>query len=939
MLSPSAQVRRHFLPWDRPLLPQAVAFLAGDWRGGAVLDLSAMLVLVPTRQSGRRLREALAGFAAEKGQAVFPPQVLSLDALIATDDTANVASRLESLLAWAQVFREIDLETFRAVFPIDPPDRNFSWSMRLAKEFSRLQNTLAEVGLTLADVPLKVESTFPELERWQQIAELGNLQEEKLASVGLRDAQAVKIEVARKASVPEGIVRIVILATADPRPIALTVLARHALTVPVDVVIFAAEHESAAFDEWGRPRAEVWAKRTLMLADFEQHVQLLSDPGVQAECVSEAALIYKDVEGLLGVGVVDPEILSLVETGLRQTGLGSFNPEGRGRLGDGLYQLLSALAGLVRDEAFATVAALARCPDFLVYLETRIGGGFSVTLFLKTLDRIHADHLPPDLAEARRHWPASRELAVIAELREQLTSGVFPDNAASVLAEIFSARRFDLGREADVVLKESAEAWSDVMGEVARAASRFDAVRATDWWEVALRLYGESMRFEDKSAGDVELQGWLELIWEDAPHLIVAGLNDGRVPDAVVGDPFLPEALRVRLGLKTNAMRFACDAYFLQALAASRATGGRIDILLGKTSVAGDPLRPSRLLLRCEDEDLPRRIEFLFKGVESAGTNLPWRRAWRLHPRNAPLPERIAVTALRAWLNCPFRFYLSRVLRMEAVDAAKTELDVMDFGTLCHAALEAMGHEPALRDGANAEVLREFLLSALEKEARKRFGSELTLPLIVQMESARQRLSRAAEVQAMTRSEGWVIERVEWKFAVPVAGLTVSGKIDRIDRHEQTGAIRVLDYKTSDKPVNPVQAHLRNLKREEVKPAWTMIESSGEVWTDLQLPLYERAAAAEFPGAEITCGYFNLPKASMETDIALWDGYSREVAESAWRCAEGVVQAMLAREFWPPQELSGQKAALDDFAALFHQGAAESIDFAAAGIVPAEEVS
>ena len=64
MASP-ANVRRHFLPWDQPLLPQAVRFLAGDWTGGRPLDLSRLMVVVSTKQAGRRLREALAAFAAE----------------------------------------------------------------------------------------------------------------------------------------------------------------------------------------------------------------------------------------------------------------------------------------------------------------------------------------------------------------------------------------------------------------------------------------------------------------------------------------------------------------------------------------------------------------------------------------------------------------------------------------------------------------------------------------------------------------------------------------------------------------------------------------------------------------------------------------------------------------------------------------------------------
>ena len=943
MVSPPVNVRRHFLPWDRPLLPQAVAWLAGSWAGGGPLDLSHILVVVPTRQSGRRLREALAAHAATRGQAVFPPRVIPPEALLASDADEGPATRLESLLAWTEIFRGLELENFREVFPVDPPARNFAWALRLAQEFARLQGSLAEAGLRLTDGWAKAGENFSEAGRWRQIAGLERLHATQLAARNLRDAQAAKIEHARAPVLPGGITRIVLLATPDPLPLALRALAAHAQTVPVDVIVFAPAAEAAAFDAWGRPLADAWTRRELALPDFESHVHLDADPAAQAESAIEMARGYREPEGVLAVGVADPEVLPLLETGLRHAGLASFNPEGRSRHGDGLYQLLAALAALAREDSFATVATLARCPDFLEFLQARGGGNFSAAGFLQELDRLHTAHLPPDLAEARRQAPASAGLAAIAELRATLTAGVFPENAAATLGVIFAARRFDLVRPADALAAEAVEMWTETMREVRTATANFAGVTNAEWWEVALRIYGETKRTDEKPVGAVELQGWLELLWEDAPHLVVAGLNDGSVPDAVVGDPFLPESLRERLGLKTNAARFARDAYLLQALAACRVQGGRLDLLLGKTSAAGDPLRPSRLLLRCTDAELPRRIEFLFGAVESARATPSWRRAWLLRPSFAKASEgKVAVTALRAWLDCPFRFYLSRVLRLDSVDPAKTELDEQDFGTLCHAALEAMGNELVLRDCTDAKVLRDFLLAALDREAARRFGAELTLPLIVQLESARQRLSRAAEVQAQTRAEGWVIEAVERKFELAVGGLTVSGKIDRLDRHERTGAVRVLDYKTSDQPVQPWEAHLRAARRDETAPEFARFATDGEreqVWRDLQLPLYLRAMEVERvdPNAlgvesalgstrsTFSAGYFNLPKAATETGIAQWDGYTREVAAAAWRCAEGVAAAIRAGEFWPPNE--NVRPDYDEFAALFHHGAAESVEF------------
>ncbi|HWA08357.1 MAG TPA: PD-(D/E)XK nuclease family protein [Opitutaceae bacterium] len=923
MVPPPDNVRRHFLPWDQPLLPLAVRFLAAGWNGATPLDLSGIAVVVPTRQSGRRLREAIAGHAAERGQAAFPPRVLTPDRLAAVDHAAGVASRLESLLAWAAVFREIDLEAFRRVLPVDPPARSFSWAFRLAQEFARLQASLAETGLRLGDVPGKAGDDFAEAERWRQIAELEGRHAEKLSVFGLRDAQAAKIERARAPSLPGKIRRIVVLAAPDPLPLALEALAALARTVPVDVVVFAPATEAAGFDGWGRALAATWATRSLDLPEFERRVHLCADPAAQAARLVATAREYAEPEGLLGVGAADPEILPPLETGLRQAGIANFNPEGRPRHGDGLFQLLGALARLARDESFRAVEALARCPDFLEHL-VRSRPGFSAADFLARLDRLHTEHLPPDLAEARRHGEAPGELAVAAELRATLAAGSFPVNAAAALGVIFAGRRFDLVRPEDALAAAAAEAWAEVMRETASAAARFGEVTTAEWWEVALRLYGETVRTDEKPAGALELQGWLELLWEDAPHLVVAGLNDGSVPDAVVGDPFLPESLREKLGLKTNAARFARDAYLLQALAASRVQAGRLDLFLGKASAAGDPLRPSRLLLRCADDELPRRVGFLFREAEAERANPPWRRAWMLVPPRVPAPARLAVTALRDWLACPFRSYLSRVLRLRPVDPAKIELDAPDFGNLCHAALEEMGRAQELRNCAEEDTLRDFLLAALDREAVKRLGSRLTLPLVVQLESARQRLRRAAAEQARLRGAGWVIAEVEHGFELEIAGLRVSGKIDRIDRHEQTGAVRVLDYKTSDQPARPREAHLRGMRRDEAAPEFARVRVDGRelVWSDLQLPLYLRALTGDFPGGKMA-GYFNLPKASGGAGLELWEDYPAELAESAWHCAEGVVASVRAGRFWPPNE--AVRPEQDDFAELFHHGAAESI--------------
>jgi len=925
---PPANVRLKILPWDRPLPAQAAAWLAQDWTGPGPLDLSAVLVIVPTRQSGRRLREALAEHAAARNSAVLAPSVVLPEDLLAPAAAAPavaVASSLETQLAWAEVLRAVELEEFRDVFPVDPPARHFAWAARLAAQLQRLQATLGENGLRLRDVVRRAGDGLPETGRWTQLAELERRCDAVLKGCGRIEPQAARIAAARGRPVPAGITRLVLLATPDPLPLAVGVLAGFARSLPVDITVFGPAGGEALFDEWGRPREEAWSQRPLVLPDFAGQVRLCADAAEQAARVTVLARGYGKPEGALAVGVGDAEAAPVLENGLRGAGLAVFNPGGRSRRRDGLYALLAALAALVREPAFDTGQALGRCPDFIAWLATRVGGTFSLSAMLAELDDLQARHLPATIAAALGHTaqrPAARAaLEAALELRAQLVGGEFPMNASAALGTLFGARRV----AGDSALAESAEAWMEVLREAGEAQRNFPGLTTAEWWELVLTQFGESLRFEARPVGAVDLLGWLELLWEDAPHLVVTGLNDGRVPETVTGDAFLPEALRARLGLKTNEARFARDAYLLAALSACRTTAGRLDLLVGKVSAAGDPLRPSRLLLACAEAELPRRVAALFRPVEAARPGLPWRRAWQLTPPVVAPPARVSVTAFRDYLRCPFRFYLKHALKMETVDPFKSELDALDFGTLCHDALEAMGKAPALRDCTDPAVLREFLLARVDRRARERYGAELTLPLIVQLESARQRLARAAEVQAEQRAAGWVIEQVERKFELALGAVTVSGKIDRIERHVETGAVRVIDYKTSDKGVPPVAAHVRSARRAETAPDWARFTAGGKelVWTDLQLPLYLEALAGEFGGAA-GAGYFNLPKAVGETELLLWDDYAAPWRAAARRCAEGVAAGVTAEIFWPPAEVPPRDEA-DVFDGLFHHGTEASV--------------
>ena len=231
-------LRLHLLPWNQPLLPQAVDLLAAGWAGDGPLDLSGVLVIVPTRQSGRRLREALAAHAHARGQAVFPPRVVPPETLATLGaPVAGIASRLTSQLAWISVLREISLEEFRAVFPVDPPERDFAWARRLASQFMNLQATLAEAGLRMADVNERAGKDFPETERWSRLTRLEQRYEKDLAARNCATPRRPSSPLRPRRRCRRVSGGIMMLGTPDPLPLATRILARHAEHVPVEIVV------------------------------------------------------------------------------------------------------------------------------------------------------------------------------------------------------------------------------------------------------------------------------------------------------------------------------------------------------------------------------------------------------------------------------------------------------------------------------------------------------------------------------------------------------------------------------------------------------------------------------------------------------------------------------------------------------------------------------
>lgn len=956
--------QRVFLDWSLPLLPALTDWLLPAAPQAVAADLSQTVVIVPTADAGRRLREALGVKAGERG--LLSPQIVTPEVLISwsTPEGPPVAGRGEAVTAWASVLAALDLDEWRALFPIDPVSQDLAWAVQAAGDLLRLRRTLEEGARTLGLAALDLGTGHPEAARWEALARLEKLAVGRLEAGGWRDSTLTRLAAARQPILPEGVTRVVLAGVPDSIRLVRVALESLVKNNAVEVVtaIHAPSSLAESFDRWGRPLPEVWTQRDIRLPMGNDTISLLMRPEDEAAALLKKLTTENRGDKEWATGTADPEVSAPLRRQAAAAGVAVFDPEGTPLVEHEVSWLLRTLTQLLRSGAWAAAGQLLRIPDVLRAVARAADAGNSLLNLLREWDEFQAARLPQTIRQAiplADHWVREnhdrRKTGSVAP--EELNKPVLPavlrwfDSISAHLENVpltealeafvetvYGARHFTAGPERQR-FTAALTAWQEAVVSVEMGASAFTPeLTVAARLDVAASLVREARLYSAHDDDAQALHGWLELPWQDAPHLVIAGMNEGLVPDSLQGDAWLPDSVRGALDLKTNDTRLARDSYLLTAMIESRRRDGSVLLLAARQTAAGDPLKPSRLLLRCPAADLPQRALWLFpREVEETAakpTAPSWKRAWPLAVpppvESAPVFRRLSVTAFTDYLKCPFRFYLKHVLKMEEYDASQAELDARAFGSLFHDTMQVLHLNEALRNSRDAGVLTAFLHQAMELKVEETYGNRLTIPVAVQMETLRNTLAKAAELHAAERAAGWLFKEVEIDFPslpgsdepVNIDGVEIRGRIDLIEEHP-TGGIRILDYKTSAKAVPPSAAHLKPVKTTEGEPAWKFTEAGGKVgaWQNLQLPLYARIMSRHY-GKPVAVGYVNLPRALGEAKVEMWEGVDETLLDSAESCAKGVIASIRAARFWPPAE----KIKYDDFEPLIFDEAVYSFD-------------
>jgi len=901
------------LGWNQPLLHSASEWLLAPRNVAQAPDLSGLIVVVRGRRAGRRLLELLALRCAEAGSILVPPEILTASSLVRrlTRSQAGEPERADPLacaLAWAEAIKRAD-ETQRDKLFRRPgntePGPGLGALVGLGRHLHRVWSELGGGGLTFHDVKTVLAERFPhiadfEIPRWEVLERLHDVAAEILDGHGLVDPTDFLIRKARSGDLVPG--RSVVLVGVAEMPRVVSEFLKR-LPVPPIPLVFAPETEREGFDDLGVLKPSHWENRNIELVAGEIHA--VERDRDQALRVAQIVKAWNDAgiaPDQITVAVPDANALPRLREALETEEFQVRSAQGRPTSDAPAFQLLQEVAAYLDhspDEPpqYDAVAALARYPDL---------PGVGSALW-PALDQFSTIHLParfdPDsVIEPSEHVHRIQQtlLRVIDLDAGELKPSQMAGWTLQFLNRIYGERQEHANSPEGRLAVQGLHLLRDLLDETIQGRLPWPSeVRPADFLSVILAFLGEQPVPEPSAPGAIQVVGWLELIEDDAPAVVVTSFHEGAVPESISSDPFLPGSLRQALALSDNAMRFARDAYALAGVLGSRSEGrGGIALIASRFDPGENPVRPSRLLLAgLHGEALARRVWHL-AGRRPPEPQLPIEGGTGFGAASVgihPPIERVHVTAFRQYIESPRKFYFQQVLRLKAENDSATELESKDVGTLIHEVLAAFGSDLKVRDTSDEKVIEDFIFSQLDKNVRDRFGRWAQPAVEIQIEEVRKRLAGFIPTQAALRQQGWTIRyvegaaRLECNIAAeaPPGTLRVTGKIDRIDYHESEEKWRIIDYKTSAKGREPHREHRKK---------------SGQ-WKDLQLPLYLKLAApyalSEW-GATLTpenceLTYFLLPEEEGGSRISA--PFPADMVEEGWTEAANLAAKILRGEF------------------------------------------
>ena len=330
-----------------------------------------------------------------------------------------------------------------------------------------------------------------------------------------------------------------------------------------------------------------------------------------------------------------------------------------------------------------------------------------------------------------------------------------------------------------------------------------------------------SVPFNGEPLKGLQIMGPLETRALDFKHLVILSCNEGVFPRRGVSSSFIPPELRKGFGLPTHEYQDAIWSYYFYRMIQRAET---VTLVFDSRTEGLKNGEESRFIKQLEYHyNLPLKRSLVRAGakVHDPAGDIPKTEAHAEAVRNIVL----SASSLKSYLDCPAKFYFSKVEGLNEETEVAGDLDSGTLGDVYHSTMQALYLGEGAMDpsydmsdrkrnaafpGALKEITKEYISSWLNRrdDIKKRIrslimaqlhtlevsGRNLVLESII-VQYVLKTLERDKELLERLGLDSFRIIGLEKQYFGKIDGFNFVGYIDRMDSF-LPGEVRIVDYKT-----------------------------------------------------------------------------------------------------------------------------------------------
>ena len=442
----------------------------------------------------------------------------------------------------------------------------------------------------------------------------------------------------------------------------------------------------------------------------------------------------------------------------------------------------------------------------------------------------------------------SRIIAVIENIKQKKDLILFLDECETALEQwgFFDSLKSSGNDTAERVMSR--------FSELRHFAGTYaDGSRASGTPEFYLRYLLKDMKGFDERNDGVKIIPYELAAVIETEAFFFGGVLEGDFPSRPDIDPILPEKVKKALGMPHLEYYMSRQKlYFKRLLHISRH-----DPVFSCPAADGDKiflpspfldwekmLGPDDINIYTEEEVLVREgISLKVHSGSRAETYFDHNANGILRRIIGSMSKRyFRVTDLDYYRKCPFRFYLDRILGLEIQPPPRFEVEYREWGTLAHRTMEYVFKD---KDW-DMDAFETRLFKALEKSLKEipiaEFWANVTREIF------RNLLPLLRKQEDEIRMKGYRPWLAEEKIEAEIDGITLRGKIDRIDKKKADGRRKKDEAKEQ-----------RTMDNGQQETVILLDYKTGQIdKKSLQLPLYARMWQVTHSPQVDEAGFYSL---------------------------------------------------------------------------------